>query len=87
VIDSEINHPAFATYTQLDAILGYVYPFVSYSGNPAVASINDIDGDRLLDVVESTLGTNSLDSDSDNDGVPDGDEYSLRRIPTDPLIQ
>jgi hypothetical protein len=39
----------------------------------------DRDSDLLVDGVELMIGTNPLDSDTDNDGLRDGEEYSPRR--------
>ncbi len=43
----------------------------------------DTDGDGLSDADEATAGTDPLDPDSDDDGLPDGDELSVHG--TDPL--
>ncbi len=43
----------------------------------------DQDGDGLLDLIEADLGTDPLDPDSDDDGLPDGDEVIFHS--TDPL--
>ena len=52
-------------------------------GCDAVRTVPDMDGDGLLDVEEATLGTDSLDSDSDGDGFTDGEEVLV--LGTDPL--
>ncbi len=48
-----------------------------------VAGPVDTDGDGLTDAEEVTLGTDPLDSDSDDDGLSDGDE--VLTVGTDPL--
>jgi hypothetical protein len=55
----------------------------AFSGCDAVRTVPDMDGDKLLDVEEATLGTNALSSDTDGDGFTDGDEVLVLR--TDPL--
>jgi hypothetical protein len=41
----------------------------------------DADGDDLTTQQESAVGTNPLDSDSDNDGISDGDKVNGGRNP------
>jgi hypothetical protein len=44
----------------------------------------DLDGDGLTNLEEQTNNTDPLDSDSDNDGVNDGDEVDAGSNPNDP---
>jgi hypothetical protein len=46
-------------------------------GDPATNLALDSDGDGLTDLVEEAAGMNPLDGDSDDDGVPDGQETSF----------
>jgi len=54
-----------------------------FNGCDAVRTVPDMDGDKLLDTEEATLGTNPLSRDSDGDGFTDGNEVLVLR--TDPL--
>jgi hypothetical protein len=54
-----------------------------FNGCDAVRTVPDMDGDKLLDVEESALGTNALISDTDGDGFTDGEEVLVMK--TDPL--
>jgi hypothetical protein len=54
-----------------------------FNGCDAVRTVPDMDGDKLLDMEEATLGTNALSRDTDRDGFTDGDEVLVMR--TDPL--
>jgi len=55
----------------------------AFSGCDAVRTVPDMDGDKLLDTEEATLGTNALNPDTDGDGFTDGNEVLVLR--TDPL--
>ena len=55
----------------------------SFSGCDALRTVPDMDGDKLLDTEEATLGTNPLNRDSDGDGFTDGSEVLVLR--SDPL--
>jgi hypothetical protein len=54
-----------------------------FEGCDAIRTVPDMDGDGLLDAEEATLGTDSLNRDSDGDGFTDGDEVLV--FGTDPL--
>jgi hypothetical protein len=54
-----------------------------FNGCDAVRTVPDMDGDKLLDTEEATLGTNPLNRDSDGDGFTDGNEVLVLR--SDPL--
>jgi hypothetical protein len=43
-------------------------------------SDNDIDGDDLSNSVENSIGTDPMNPDSDNDGIPDGYEFDHPQI-------
>ena len=49
---------------------------------PAGAAPGDSDGDGLEDVIEVELGTDPADSDTDDDGSTDGDEYYVHQTGT-----
>jgi hypothetical protein len=53
------------------------------NGCDDVRTVPDMDGDQLLDVQEATIGTHSLNPDTDGDGFTDGQEVHL--MGTDPL--
>jgi hypothetical protein len=54
-----------------------------FEGCDAVRTVPDMDGDKLLDVEEATIGTDALNPDTDGDGFEDGQEVLL--MGTDPL--
>lgn len=47
-------------------------------------NLNDADGDGITDANEALLGTNPLDRDSDDDGIPDGQEDANQNGVVDP---
>jgi hypothetical protein len=51
-------------------------PYRASDHDPVVVGLNmnDLDGDGLSDAIELLLGTNSMDVDSDDDGIADGAE-------------
>jgi hypothetical protein len=49
----------------------------------SIRTVPDMDGDALLDVEETTLGTDALNPDTDGDGFDDGEEVIV--MGTDPL--
>jgi len=55
----------------------------SFQERDSVRTAPDVDGDRLLDVDEASLGSNALNPDSDGDGFSDGEEVLV--LQTDPL--
>lgn len=85
VLESEEANPGYAAYTQNRTLLGYVYPIIKDSSTSP--SIVDIDADGLFDVMERRLlGTDPAVWDTDGDGAPDGVEYSLDALSTDPRL-
>lgn len=85
VLESEETHPAYTGYTQNRTLLGYVYPIIKDSSTSP--SIVDADADGLFDVIERRLlGTNPALWDTDGDGAPDGVEYPLDALSTDPRL-
>jgi hypothetical protein len=55
----------------------------TFEGCDAVRTVPDMDGDKLLDVEEATLGTDALNPDTDGDGFDAGEEVLV--MGTDPL--
>lgn len=49
--------------------------------NLDTAQATDLDGDGLMDWEEGLWGTSAVNSDSDNDGTPDGEEVTQNRNP------
>jgi hypothetical protein len=54
-----------------------------FEGCDAVRTVPDMDGDKLLDIEEATIGTDALNPDTDGDGYEDGHEVLV--MGTDPL--
>ena len=54
-----------------------------FEGCDAIRTVPDMDGDKLLDVEEATIGTDALNPDTDGDGYEDGHEVFV--MGTDPL--
>jgi hypothetical protein len=54
-----------------------------FEGCDSVRTVPNMDGDKLLDVEEATIGTDALNPDTDEDGFEDGQEVLL--MGTDPL--
>jgi hypothetical protein len=54
-----------------------------FSGCDSVRTVPDMDGDKLLDVEEATIGTDALNADTDGDGFDGGEEVLV--MGTDPL--
>jgi len=54
-----------------------------FGGCDSVRTVPDMDGDKLLDTDEATIGTNTLAPDTDGDGFDDGEEVLV--MGTDPL--
>lgn len=68
--------------SRLEVFNGSVYD-MDQDGEPDFSD-EDIDGDGLSNDQESSLGTDPLNPDSDNDGMPDGYEHEYPEI-LDPL--
>jgi hypothetical protein len=59
---------------------------VPFEGCDAIRTVPDMDGDKLLDVEEATIGTDALNPDTDGDGYEDGHEvFVMGTDPLDPL--
>jgi hypothetical protein len=57
-----------------------------FEGCDSIRTVPDMDGDALLDVEETAIGTDALDTDTDGDGFDDGEEVlELGTDPLDPL--
>lgn len=67
---------------RVETFNGSVYD-MDEDGEPDFSD-EDIDGDNLLNDIESNIGTDPLDPDSDDDGMPDGFEHDYPDI-LDPL--
>ena len=78
-LDGTVTYVPTLGYTGSDS---FTYTIRDGNGGTATATVNinvgpgDSDGDGLTDTEETTRGTNPLDNDSDDDGVPDGSEPS-----------
>ena len=68
--DPNLSDTDADTFTDYEEILGGSNPLDAAS----TPDTTDTDGDGVTDVVEATLGTDAGDSDSDNDGLTDGEE-------------
>jgi len=49
---------------------------LAYKKTPTPSETSDLDGDGLSDALENTIGTNPNDSDTDFDGLDDGEEVN-----------
>jgi hypothetical protein len=56
---------------------------IPFEGCDSIRTVPDMDGDELLDVEETAIGTDALNPDTDGDGFDDGEEVLM--MGTDPL--
>jgi hypothetical protein len=68
---------------RMACIRGRKFDGARFSGCDDVRTVPDMDGDKLSDLEEATIGTHSLNPDTDRDGFDDGEEVLL--MGTDPL--
>ncbi len=54
-----------------------------FEGCDSIRTVPDMDGDKLLDAEEVSIGTDALNPDTDGDGYEDGHEVFV--MGTDPL--
>ncbi|MDI1484076.1 isopeptide-forming domain-containing fimbrial protein [Polyangium sp. y55x31] len=74
-IDADTDDGGVSDGSEDANLNGQIDPGEGDPNNPADDStIVDSDNDGLSDIVEGTLGTDPNDADSDDDGVPDGEE-------------
>jgi len=57
-------------------------PVADSAPEEAAAVAGDSDGDGLPDELEASLGTDAFDTDTDDDGLSDGDEYYVHQTGT-----